>query len=690
MTFQSLSVKASIGALSLLALSASSAYCLPVHNVPAVVGMATDLGRVDPAKEMNLTVVLKMHDQDGFDQAVADLYTPGSLSFHQWLTDADLERYAPTAAEYEIVRSQLVQQGFSVISSDPRRLTLRVHGTAAIVESAFQTELHTFQWNGTTFQAHIRDASLEGPAGDLIDSVSGIEVHQARPKLTIARNPKTGEAVFEKQLTSKADQAAFFASLTDTPLTPSVTLSLTSFGSLPTAIYSGMEYDASGAPVGFTPSQLQAHYGLAPLYAKGYDGAGETTVLVEAYGYPQAESDANAAAAACGLPALDSKTFSVVYPEGQPVDPNAGVTTGWYLEIALDIQAAHALAPGAKIVVVASAGQDNEDLLASLDYVVSRRLGYAVSDSWEVDQDFAAGPLEEESFNSVLKTAASEGISFQFSSGDGGDGGLGTPVGAPNVPSNSPDATAVGGTSILNNPYGSGQIVTGWGNLISELYLDAVTDPMFGLVVGGAGGGQSIYYKKPAWQHALAGDWRLVPDVAAVADPFTGFGVIYTSNSTQYGEVIGGTSLSSPLFTAIWTVADQYNGRPLGQAAPAVSRLTSSQISDVTPPAATIASYDVTGSLTGYSGTTTFTPASIFTSSYNPDTESDLSLYSQTDFLSALWNLDDGVLIYALSFGTDSSLTVTKGWDNVTGWGEPNGLPFIQGVTGKTVGAKVD
>jgi hypothetical protein len=57
-------------------------------------------------------------------------------------------------------------------------------------------------------------------------------------------------------------------------------------------------------------------------------------------------------------------------------------------------------------------------------------------------------------------------------------------------------------------------------------------------------------------------------------------------------------------------------------------------------------------------------------------------------FASAIFNADnaDGL---ALTFGLDSSLTVTTGWDNVTGFGEPNGLPFIQGVTGKTKGAPI-
>jgi subtilase family serine protease len=69
-----------------------------------------------------------------------------------------------------------------------------------------------------------------------------------------------------------------------------------------------------------------------------------------------------------------------------------------------------------------------------------------------------------------------------------------------------------------------------------------------------------------------------------------------------------------------------------------------------------------------------------------------LDLYTQTGFLSAFYpgayGYSPTVLDVVVSFGTDSSLTVKSGWDNVTGWGEPNGLPFIQGVTGRTSPAR--
>jgi len=156
--------------------------------------------------------------------------------------------------------------------------------------------------------------------------------------------------------------------------------------------------------------------------------------------------------------------------------------------------------------------------------------------------------------------------------------------------------------------------------------------------------------------------------------------------------VIGGTSLASPIFTATWAIADQYNGAALGQAAPIVARLKSGDITDVIPPTVAIRQHNPTGLLTDGTSDTSLSSVQIYTEAEDLDNPPNpLNLYSQTKFLSTIWpgayGESPSLLDVAVSFGTDSSLTVTKGWDNVTGWGEPNGLPFIQGVTGKSTGA---
>ena len=667
--------------LALTLFATRPAIALSPHNVAKGVQLAADQGPVAANKGQNLTVLLKLHNQAGLDQAVADIYDPTSPNYRKFLSTEDLQRYAPTAAEFKTVKDELIKQGFSVISADPQNFSIRVHGTTEIVEKAFQTELHNFSYNGRSFQAHIRDAQLTGQAGTLVDSVVGLDRHQVRSELAVAKNPFTGKPLYRKPFSSAAG-GGLASEITGKALTtPAVSTYTTPGASLPIAVYFGNVYDKnSNLTVSFTPAQLQSHYGLTSLIKQGYDGAGQTIALVEAYGYASAETDANAAAKVFGLPALTSSNFSVIYPEGKPLNPASADLTGWTPEIALDIQSAHAIAPGAKILVVASSGQDNEDQIASLQYIISHKLANTVSNSWENDAEIIAGSDEEYAFNSVLERGVAAGISFQFSTGDGGDQGLGTPIGAVSVPSNSPYATAVGGTSVLNNPSGSNQIVAGWGNNLVFLNLGGPVDPPVGdgEFFGGAGGGESEFFAKPSWQKDLPGTGRQVPDVSALADPFTGFAIIFTFEGQQFAEAgIGGTSLASPIFTAVWAIADQFNGKPLGDAAPSVAKLKSGEITDVLPTSSLNAA-DVAGTVYDSSGAHFYSATGLFAG----------LLYTQTEFPSAIWNLnsEEGL---ALSFGTDSSLTVTRGWDNVTGYGEPNGLPFIQGVTGKTKGAAI-
>jgi subtilase family serine protease len=653
-------------------------------HVPRGLKLGADQGRVAPGQEQNITVFLKLHDQVGFDQAVADLYDPTSPTYHQWFTDADFARYAPTHAEMQTIKNELEKHGLSTISVDPQNFSIRVHGTASAIENAFQTELHTFKYKNTSFQAPRQEAKLSGAAGDLVAATAGLERHSVHPNFAIAKDPLTRQPLFSNQITATQTAAQLFGNITGTPLTGPSNFKLKALAvPLPIGNYFGPAYDINfGQFVAYTPAQLQAHYGLTSLIQQGYDGSGETIALLEAYGYAAAEEDANTFGSVFGLPLLTSKNFQVVYPEGQPLNPNAADLTGWTGEIALDIQAAHAIAPGAKIIEVASAGQDTEDQVTSLEYIRKHKLANIVSCSFENDPEIISGPDEENAFNNVLERLAAAGISVQFSTGDSGDLGLGTPLGAVSVPSNSPYATAVGGTSVLNDPFGNGDIVTGWGTNVTVLQEVLVVDPPFDAGFQfGAGGGESQFFAKPKWQQALPGNGRQVPDVSADADPFTGVPVVVTTGGAQLAEAgVGGTSLASPIFSAIWAIASQYNGKPLGLAAPVVAGLQKGEITDVLD-TSDLSADSLSGTIVDENGSTFYSTNALFAQNFPS--------IAQTNFLAAITNLHNLHSAFAVTFGADTSLTVGEGWDNVTGFGEPNGLPFIQGVTGKTKGAPI-
>jgi subtilase family serine protease len=649
-------------------------------NVPPGIQISKDLGRADTSAEINVTVHLKLNDKAGFDQAVDALYDPASPTFHQWMTNTDLQKYAPAEDQRKSVRQELEKHGLTILSSDALGFSIRAHGPIANVERAFDTEIHQFEYNGRVFRANVRDARLTGEAGDYVSSVAGLESHTIRPLAVRAINPGNGKPFPSIPLNAHSD--GFPSGSTTDCLSKPATYTLHGPTALPVAAYSGTVYPVdSNVPqpptCDYLPDQLRSVLGLDEVYAAGYKGAGQTIVLMEGYGYSTLEKDANEFYKLANLPLLNSSNFRIIYPEGKPADQDEKASlTSWNIEMALDMDSSHTVAPEANIVVVATNGQDNEDFQQSILYATENDLGNTFSNSYEEDVDLLAGPLEQTSWNQTLELAAAKGISVNFSSGDDGDNGLGTPLGAPYIPGDSPYSTDVGGTSILNDLHHPGStITTSWGDTWVFLQTNGVVnDPPapFGLE-GGGGGGESVFWPKPTWQKSLPGTGRETPDVSALADPFTGVPIVLTVGTTQelqYGW--GGTSLACPIFSGFWAIANQKAGHSLGQAAPLIAALPYGGVQDVLPTSDSTPN-NVTGKITDATGKTKYTASEIFGS----------SLEGNKGFTSALWPADfegaDDVLDFG--FGLDSSLTVTHGWDNATGWGTPHGLAFINAVT---------
>lgn len=666
-------LKSSASGLALSAgvcLAALPAHALPSGNTPTLATDARDLGAAESGHEMTLTVMLKLHDEAKLDAVMDQLYDPSSKIYRKWLTTADLAEYAPTAAELAAVRAELVSHGYSVLSVDPHNFSIRVRGTVAITEQAFQTKLHSYTRNNTTFIAHTSDAQLTGAAGGLVASVAGLDQHAVRPMFVRAMDPKTGQPTILQNVTA-ATGGGIQSKISNIPLGPITTQTVTdSSGS--TATFTGATYQPKGLPIGNTPEQLQAYYGMNAFYKLGYTGKGQTIALLEAYGYPSAKKDGNAFSRIFKLPPLDTTNFKLVYPEGKPADPNAGYLVGWDVEIALDVDAAHSIAPDAELDIVASNGQDVEDFVASIQYIINKNVAHIISGSFENGYDLSVSKLETDAYNTVLKIGAAQGFAFQFSTGDSGDNKVGSPFGSAGVPSESPYATAVGGTSILNDPNDDTQFhPAGWGTSASYLYAGSILNPPYAFYVNGGGGGRSVHTLKPKWQSALPGKYRLTPDISALANPYTGFVILETTQAgVQQVGIAGGTSLACPLFSAMWAIASQYAGHSLGQAAPAISRLKAGQITDVRP-LALFKPSNVTDTITDASGTvTTFDDVQVFGSVVPHGQHAVTSAYFQDSF----GNYD------AIGFGIDSTLSNRTGWDDSTGYGEPNGFPFLTAV----------
>jgi len=261
---------------ALFATAVSSAYAQRAEtNVPAGIQLSKDLGLADPSTEINITVHFKLSDKAAFDKAVDALYDPASPTFHKWMTNADLRKYAPTEAQRQTVRQELQNHGLTILSTDAIGFTVRAHGTIANVESAFNTEIHQFQHDGKVFRAHVRNAQLRGEAGNYVSTVAGLESHQVRPLYARALNPHTKKP-FASVVLSRRPYASGFPPgfITNQCLTAPQTFTL-EYGTppaLPKAVYTGTVYDASGIPCAYQPQQLQTAYGLNAVYEQGLDG----------------------------------------------------------------------------------------------------------------------------------------------------------------------------------------------------------------------------------------------------------------------------------------------------------------------------------------------------------------------------------------------------------------------------------
>jgi subtilase family serine protease len=633
------------------------------NNTPKFVAKAKNLGPEDQSKVIDVTIWLNLHNRSELDSMAKELYDPNSSHYHQWLRrDEFATTFAPTAQEAGAVEQFLVSHNLRVTAVGPHNFFVRARGTVGDTARAFHVRMNKFEVNGKTQRANSGDPYVEGPAAVFVRSISGLDDMQFQhPMVTRA-----------SQISNKLSQSGRFATAASSAnseffsshcFTGVKTETQTSNGTFPTATYKGNGYFSPPTEpgCGYTPPEIQKAYNLTGLYNEGFDGTGQTIVIIDFCGSPSILQDANAFSAKFGLPALDSSNFNIInHPSAQCSGPN--------FEINLDVEWAHAIAPGAKIdLLIAGSGFVSEADEAEY-FAVINGLGNVISGSYGLPEYFLT-TTELENENLLNEIAAVFGVSANFASGDGGDYtfiGYGSTVSAP---ADSPYATAIGGVSLALNPTNTIAFQTGWGNN-ETLLTDTgfIYDPPsnYGFA-GGSGGGASGIFPKPSYQTKLAGMQRQLPDVSWLADPFTGGVVLITQPGMfppQTWVAVGGTSLACPMFSALWAIANQEAGIPLGQAAPYLYSMPKGTITDVL---AIGSATDVTADIHESSSTVTHYSAN------------DLAqpLLSTTKFYTFLWDypfLEDTRLVITL--GTDSGLTTTAGWDNVTGLGTPNAKAF--------------
>jgi subtilase family serine protease len=331
----------------------------------------------------------------------------------------------------------------------------------------------------------------------------------------------------------------------------------------------------------YGPQDIRNQYDFNPLYANGTTGTGQTIVIFDSFGSPTIKRDLATFDATYGIPAPPS--FNVYEPEGHvtlnydklgsPVDfknKNVATEIGWAYETTLDVEWAHAMAPGASIalVVVPVAETEGVQGLQNLQnaqrWALEHHIGTIWSDSFAATEQSFHNSSTIENLNSLYAQAAREGISAFFATGDSGPAntdkqGAVYPFPTVNFPSSSPDVVAVGGTEIPAPP-----------PTISSYQPEAAWNDC----CGAGGGGYSSVFAEPPFQTAASiedpSGMRALPDVSYNAALISAILIYESFDPTVSGPqwvIIGGTSAATPQWAALDALANQADGQ-LGFLAP--------------------------------------------------------------------------------------------------------------------------
>jgi len=315
---------------------------------------------------------------------------------------------------------------------------------------------------------------------------------------------------------------------------------------------------------GYTPAQIRAAYFLGPLLRSGINGKGQSIVIVDSFGSPTIRHDLAVFDRHFKLPTPPA--LAIIHPAGPiPAFRPTNTRIGWAEETTLDVEWAHVMAPRARIVLAETPASENEgrsgfpQIVTAEKFAMKHRLGGVISQSFgATEETFPKGTVRALRGAYLEAAQPSHNVTVVSASGDAGatdyHNDLTTFYTKPvtSWPASDPLVTAVGGTDLR---------LDGRGNRTAP---DQVwNDPGY---PSASGGGKSIFFGRPAYQHAdasVVGSHRGVPDISLSAS--CGHPVdIYQSFSGNGWQIICGTSEATPLFAGVIALADQVAGHSLG------------------------------------------------------------------------------------------------------------------------------
>lgn len=552
---------------------------------------------------MQIEVAIVPRDQAGLASLLDEQYTPGSALYHQWLAKGQFDvRYEPTAATRAAVAHYLAASGLTVLPSDSPFL-VRASGSSAHVSRAFHTTLSMYKDpRGVWYFANSTPVWLPSTMAGGVQGVIGLtntirDSRQTVPVTSMTRPPGSSSASASCETPYPSRQELF------------------------TMVKTGVlfPYGYGGGPGcnGLTPSQINSLYGAPNVGPRG-KGHGVTLGLFELSAYQESDIDtwAHQFYGPGYAPPLvninvDGGPLNPICPPGD-ICPASALYYAGDIEVDADIEAQLSVAPDAGSLLVYNAPNDEtgQTTLDEFIAIATDDKADVISSSWGVcENDIPPGYAMTE--NIIFEQMAAQGQSMFGAAGDTGAFDCirsdGTTIINVDDPPSQPWVTSVGGTSFeTDNPginphpsYPSG-VETVWNvdSLCSDAPVSSALDGNDGFFwcaqTGAGGGGSSQYWSLPSYQRGpgiinpdttygngsthcifakIGSPCREVPDISANADQFTPYAEYCTGSPSLLNSVcatikstpagwfgIGGTSLSSPLWSAIIADRDGYRG----------------------------------------------------------------------------------------------------------------------------------
>jgi subtilase family serine protease len=650
-----LSATALTGLLCCASLPASAESASTVAgNVSPWALKAVKIGTAEDKRTVDIAVHMALRDPAGLKLSADSISNPASAEYGHYLSKAEIAaRYAPDAADVDAVKAMLQSAGMTRIVEGPMGAYVMARATVAQLRTTFNVTQDIYSYGSLKLRANKEAPTIPAPLVGKVLYVEGLDdtTLLKHPFHESATREEIHSLVASPQMAAPDTAGAAVIAPPTSGETPSPYCS-TYFGDKSALLSKKPGPYKNTLPwllCGYTPQQIRQAYGLNKVK---YDGTGITVGIIDAYASPTLMADANTYATNHSLPALTSANFKQIIPNGiynvsasEPCGPQ-----GWFVEQSLDVASVHGSAPGAKIVYIGARDCGTSLTVALLNAVYNEEAD-VITNSYGNNGE-AVAPGDVTTFDQAAQVAAAQGQTLLFSSGDDGDLSQINGVASGSWEATSAYVTGVGGTSLALYGAGGNKGEWGWGTArdylagatvnsatsITTSGLTTISD--FGLTYydftfySGSGGGVSLLEPQPAYQAGvvpaalatslnyasgytvpLPNAQRVSPDVAMVADPYTGYlyGETFTiagnqedtgctpeTATTEYCEFDeGGTSLASPQMAGMMAVMNQARkaaGKPLvGFANPLLyslkpgTGLGSAALVDVTAPTTPVA-----------------------------------------------------------------------------------------------------